>query len=126
MKHLVRLMALFLTTSCQPPAPTPPTEQSQPAQSSPAGIFEGIATGKTRVIDLTHALNAQNPYWPGPGYAPFKYELFATLEKDGVRSGRFTMAEPRHTSGCAESLRCWSAINGPVADGTTLCTSGRY
>ena len=93
MKHLVRVMALFLATSCQTPAPAPPNGQSQPAQPAPAGIFEGIATGKTRVIDLTHALNPQNPYWPGPGYAPFKYELFATLEKDGVRSGRFTMAE---------------------------------
>jgi kynurenine formamidase len=93
MKHLVRLMALFLATSCQAPAPAPPTDQTQPAQPAATGIFEGIATGKTRVIDLTHALNPQNPYWPGPGYAPFKYELFATLEKDGVRSGRFTMAE---------------------------------
>src|SRR6266850_2955279 len=86
MKQVMALAALFLIASCQAPQPAKP-------KAEPTGLFEGISTGKTRIIDLTHALNPQNPYWPGPGYAPFKYELFATLEKDGVRSGRFTMAE---------------------------------
>ncbi len=87
MKQVLVLVSLFLIASCRAPQPV-----EQP-KSEPAGLFEGIATGKTHVVDLSHALNPQNPYWPGPGYAPFKYEIFATLEKDGVLSGRFTMAE---------------------------------
>ena len=87
MKQVLVLVSLFLIASCRAPQPA-----AQP-KSEPTGLFEGIATGKTHVVDLTHALNPQNPYWPGPGYAPFKYEIFATLEKDGVLSGRFTMAE---------------------------------
>lgn len=91
MRQILALTTLFLFVSCQP------SQQPQPAAEQPkaaaAGLFEGIATGKTRVIDLTHALNAQNPYWPGPGYGPFKYEIFATLEKEGVLSGRMALAE---------------------------------
>jgi kynurenine formamidase len=86
MKQIIVGTFLFLVSSCRPP-------QAIEIKPEVLGLFEGIATGQTRVIDLTHALNPQNPYWPGPGYAPFKYETFATLEKDGVLSGRFTMAE---------------------------------
>jgi kynurenine formamidase len=78
MKQIFALTFLFLISSCSAPQPTP--------QSSPQAA-------RQRVIDLTHALNSKNPHWPGPGYEPFKYETFATLEKDGVLSGRFTMAE---------------------------------
>jgi kynurenine formamidase len=87
MKRLFALILLFLMASCQPP----PQPEQPKAQT--AGLLEGIQTGNTHVVDLTHALNPQNPYWPGPGYEPFKYEIFATLEKDGVLSGRFNLAE---------------------------------
>ena len=87
MKQVMALAALFLIASCQAPQP------AQQPTAQQAGLMEGIATGKTRIIDLTHPLNPQNPYWPGPGYGPFRYELFATLEKDGVLSGRFALAE---------------------------------
>lgn len=83
MKQVFALMALFLVASCQP------SRRVEQPKAEPLGLFEGIASGKTRVIDLTHALNSQNPYWD----EPFKYEIFATLEKDGVLLGRFTMAE---------------------------------
>lgn len=89
MKHLLPLTTLFLIASCQTAQPV----EQPAARTEVTGIFEGIATGKTRILDLGHALNAQNPYWPGPGYGPFKYETFATLEKDGVLSARFSMAE---------------------------------
>lgn len=62
-------------------------------QPAGTGILEGIADGRTEIVDLTWSLNAQTPYWPGPGYAPFAYETFATLEADGVLSARFSMAE---------------------------------
>ena len=93
MKQVMVLTALFLIASCQASQPAQPAPPAQQSKAEPAGLVEGISTGKTRIIDLTHALNPQNPYWPGPGYGPFKYEIFATLEKDGVLSGRFSMAE---------------------------------
>lgn len=68
-------------------------QQPLPSVRTPPGFLEGLATGRTAVVDLTHALNPDNPYWPGEGYAPFAYETFATLEEDGVLSGRFSMAE---------------------------------
>ncbi len=68
-------------------------QQPLPAVRTPAGLLEGLATGRTAIVDLTHALNPDNPYWPGDGYEPFAYETFATLEEDGVLSGRFSMAE---------------------------------
>src|SRR5262245_40956468 len=81
------LVATLLVASCQT-APQP-----QQVASPPAGLLEGISTGQTRILDLTHTLNPQNPHWPGPGYEPMKYEIFATLDKDKVLSGRFAMAE---------------------------------
>jgi kynurenine formamidase len=38
-------------------------------------------------------LSPANPYWPGEGYEPFAYEIFAVIEENGVLSGRFSMAE---------------------------------
>ena len=87
MKRVFALILFFLLPSCQAP------QSERQSRPQPAGLLDGIQTGKTRVVDLTHALNPQNPYWPGPGYEPFKYEIFATLEKDGVLSGRFRLAE---------------------------------
>src|ERR1700722_3991648 len=57
------------------------------------GLIEGIESGKTRVIDLTHSLNSKTPYWPGEGNRAFSYEYFTSLEKDGVLEGHFTMDE---------------------------------
>jgi kynurenine formamidase len=79
-------LGLVLLAGCAATTPRPPVR-------TPAGILEGIADGRTEVVDLTHALSSANPHWPGPGYEPFAYEIFATIEDDGVLSGRFTMAE---------------------------------
>jgi kynurenine formamidase len=87
MKQVCFLSFFFLVASCQAPPPNPP------ANSESTGILEGITTGKTKIVDLGHALNSKNPYWPGPGYEPFKFEIFATIEKDHVLSGRMTLAE---------------------------------
>lgn len=40
----------------------------------------------TGVVDLTYALDARVPHWPGKGYHPFRLRTIATLEKDGVLS----------------------------------------
>src|SRR5215510_9145958 len=89
MKQISLLALLIVCASCQ--SSPPPAQQAQ--QPATVGLFEGIASGQTTLIDLGHALNSKNPYWPGPGYEPFKFEIFATIEKDHVLSGRMSFAE---------------------------------
>jgi len=57
------------------------------------GVLERALEGKGQIIDLTHKLSPSIPYWPGDTYKPFHFEVIATLEKDGVYSGAFCMAE---------------------------------
>jgi kynurenine formamidase len=105
MKMKLLFAVTLLTASCN----------SQPAGApagGPRGLLEGIDEGQTHIVDLTHALNSSNPHWPGPGYEPFKYEIFATLEKDNVLSGRFSMAE--HTGTHLDAPNHFSAGQIPV------------
>lgn len=55
--------------------------------------LDGVLSGRTKVLDLTYPLNAQTPHWPAAGYDPFKLEIFATLEKDHVLSGKYCTPE---------------------------------
>jgi kynurenine formamidase len=87
MKRSTTLLVLLLFASCQ----APPAKQGGNTETT--GLIEGIASGKTDIVDLGHALNSKNPYWPGPGYEPFKFEILATIDKDHVLSGRMTLAE---------------------------------
>ena len=89
MKQMSLVVLLIVCASCQSPAP-PAQSAQQPANP---GLIEGITSGQTTLVDLGHALNSKNPYWPGPGYEPFKFEIFATIEKDHVLSGKFAMDE---------------------------------
>ena len=41
------------------------------------------------VLDLTHALGPDTPAWPEPMFTPFKYQLTATIDKDGFFAGRY-------------------------------------
>ena len=82
MKLICLALSLLLIISCQTQAPP-----------ERAGLIEGIADGTTELVDLGHALSPKNPYWPGPGYEPFKFDIFATIEKDHVLSGRVAFAE---------------------------------
>jgi kynurenine formamidase len=88
MKRLAVLLLIGMA-GCQSSPPVEPSPRNEP----PAGLLEGIRSGKTNIVDLGHALNSRNPYWPGPGYEPFKFETFATIEKDHVLSGKFSMDE---------------------------------
>ena len=56
--------------------------------------FDDVMNGKCTIIDLTYPLNKNNAYWPGPLYSSFKYETVATLNDDGVFSGKY--ATPEH------------------------------
>ena len=91
MKRAATVILLLFLTSCQPQNPQPQSS----AKSEDVGLLEGIKTGQTQIVDLGHSLNSKNPYWPGPGYEPFKFEFFATIEKDHVLSGK--MAFDEHT-----------------------------
>jgi kynurenine formamidase len=53
----------------------------------------GIASGKTRVVDMTHTINDKMPAWPGDEKKPFEAQVLATPEKDGYLTRRFSMLE---------------------------------
>ena len=44
-------------------------------------------------MDLTYPLNKVGPHWPAVRYSPFRFQVIATLETDGVYSGVFSMPE---------------------------------
>ncbi|MDZ7343280.1 MAG: cyclase family protein [candidate division KSB1 bacterium] len=47
----------------------------------------------TKIIDLTHALDADNPYWPGDETRPFKVEPITRLEQHGFLSFAYWLPE---------------------------------
>lgn len=52
-----------------------------------------VVTSRSKVIDLSYPLNADNAYWPGENYQPFQLRTIATLEANGVLSKAFSMPE---------------------------------
>src|SRR5579864_1763033 len=52
----------------------------------------GISSGRTRVIDMTYALNDHSPAWPGDLH-PFEAVVNASPEKQGYLTRKFTMLE---------------------------------
>jgi len=69
---------------------------SMPAQKKAAPAagdwLAGIPAGRTRVVDLTHALSESNPAWPGDA-KPFEAKVNATVEKNGYFTRRFSSLE---------------------------------
>src|SRR5438477_9690852 len=55
-------------------------------------LLDGIASGKTRVVDLSYALNDKLVAWPGDAKA-FEAKENATVEKDGYFTRSFWMLE---------------------------------
>ncbi|HKV04652.1 MAG TPA: cyclase family protein [Candidatus Acidoferrales bacterium] len=61
--------------------------------ASPArSLFAGISTGHTRVVDMTYAINAGLPAWPGDERT-FESQVVATPEKDGYFARSFWTLE---------------------------------
>ena len=56
----------------------------------------GISSGRTRVIDMTYAINDHSPAWPGDTH-PFTAVVLATPAKDGYFTRKFTMLEHYET-----------------------------
>src|SRR5487761_172825 len=56
----------------------------------------GISSGRTRVVDMTYALNDHSPAWPGDK-PPFTAVVVATPAKEGYFTRKFTMLEHYET-----------------------------
>lgn len=58
------------------------------------GFWTGIRDGKLRLVDLTHTLERNSPYWPedAPG-SPFHTSVATTYEKDGNFTRNLRMPE---------------------------------
>jgi kynurenine formamidase len=59
---------------------------------SPQAWLRGVSDGSTRVVDMTYALNAKLPAWPGDGRT-FEAKVEATPEKDGYFARSFWTLE---------------------------------
>src|SRR5437660_5768809 len=68
-----------------------------PGKPASGGVRSALAVldalERLHIVDLTHALHAGIPYWPGKGYGPFRYEQINALERDGKAAGLFEMPE---------------------------------
>jgi kynurenine formamidase len=69
-------------------APAPQNKNSV----SPQAWLRGVTDGSTRVVDMTYALNAKLPAWPGDGRT-FEAKVEATPEKDGYFARSFWTLE---------------------------------
>ncbi len=57
-------------------------------------VFAEIRSDRIQVVDLTHPLDDQSPYWPeGQAASPFHASVAATFEKDGYFARLITMPE---------------------------------
>jgi len=62
------------------------------AQGNPKPMLEQIASGKTRIVDLSYALNDKLVSWPGDARA-FEAKANASVEKNGYFTRSFWMLE---------------------------------
>ncbi len=59
-----------------------------------AEVFQAIHSGQVKVVDLTHALDDQSPFWPeGAAQSPFHASVAATFEHDGYFARSLAMPE---------------------------------
>jgi kynurenine formamidase len=63
-----------------------------PQKSDREGLLDGIAAGKTRVVDLSYAINDKLVPWPGDARW-FEAQVNATVEKNGYFTRSFWMLE---------------------------------
>ena len=65
---------------------------TQTAPPEKADMLEGISSGKTRVVDLSYAINDKLVAWPGDPKV-FEAKVNGTVEKDGYFTRSFWMLE---------------------------------
>ncbi len=57
-------------------------------------VFAETRSGGIEVVDLTHPLDEQSPYWPeGQAASPFHASIVATFDRDGYFARLITMPE---------------------------------
>jgi len=57
-------------------------------------VFAEIGSGQIHVLDLTHPLDEQSPYWPeGQAASPYHASVVATFEREGYFARLITMPE---------------------------------
>jgi len=65
-----------------------------PVPNAVAELLEGLRVGTVRVIDLTHSLDEQAPYWPDRReQSPFSSKVASTYESDGCFARDTTLSE---------------------------------
>jgi kynurenine formamidase len=71
------------------------SEDTKGSAGAAAGAFPqlaGVATGETRVVDMTYEINGKLPAWPGDDRT-FEAQVVATPEKDGYFARSFWTLE---------------------------------
>jgi kynurenine formamidase len=59
-----------------------------------ADLFQAIHQGQVKVVDLTHPLDDQSPYWPeGATASPYHTRVVATIEHDGYYARALELPE---------------------------------
>ena len=60
-----------------------------PAPEASAHRLAALFSDDVVVIDLTHAVSAEAPYWPRPSESPFTHDTLSVHVDGAPRSGRF-------------------------------------
>ncbi len=81
------VLALLLgVAACSQPSPE--------ATSSVQSPLEALLQGRVEMVDLTHALSSEAPFWPSPGGNPFEHTILAA--HDSGRAAMAAYATPEH------------------------------
>src|SRR6266404_3323911 len=75
-------------------------------------VLEGVPSGKTRVLDLSYAINDKLVPWPGDEKF-FEATVNASVEKNGYFTRSFWMLTLWDASGCAGALSAGEDDGGP-------------
>jgi kynurenine formamidase len=92
MSLFVRSILPLAGLTCVVCVALPQTPLQTPQKNIEKPLIEGIATGKTRVIDLSYAINDKLVAWPGDAKA-FEAKENASVEKNGYFTRSFWMLE---------------------------------
>ena len=78
MKQALFLCLLVVLAGCVGPEGTP---------------IEDLFTGEATILDLTHPVSAEAPYWPGPDVSPFRHDTLVANEDGSPRMGAYSVPE---------------------------------
>ena len=100
-------------------SPVPAAQKTPSAERSPLSSVSlaDLASGSTRVIDMTWTLEESAPAWPAEAAPRFQLNAYATLEKNGVLSQAISM--PEHFGTHLDAPNHFAARQIPVDQLTT-------